>query len=111
MDVTSLSELAEEHLAVAHQAKSGRSSHTLYGGREHSLRQTIIALTAGQELAEHANPGQATLQVLRGAVRLTAPEQEADLKTGEHVAIPDARHALAAMEDSVVLLTVVSPRA
>ena len=111
MDVTPLGELVEEQLAVAHQANSGRSSHTLYGGREHSLRQTIIALTAGQELAEHANPGQATLQVLRGAVRLTALEQEAELKTGEHVAIPDAWHALAAIEDSVVLLTVVSPRA
>lgn len=110
MDVTSFANLVEEHLAAAHQAKSGRSSHTLFGGHEHSLRQTVIALTAGQELAEHANPGQATLQVLRGAVRLSAPEEEAELKTGDHVAIPDARHALAAIEDSVVLLTVVSPR-
>ncbi len=110
MDVTSFAHLIEDHLAAAHEAKSGRSSHTLFGGHEHSLRQTVIALIAGERLAEHANPGQATLQVLHGAVQLTAPAQEAELKTGDYVAIPDARHAVAAVEDSVVLLTVVSPR-
>lgn len=110
MDVTSLSQLAEEHLAVAHQARSGRSSHTLYGGREHSLRQTVIALIAGQGLAEHANPGQATLQVLKGRVQLSATGQETELRTGDHAAIPEAPHALDAVEDSVVILTVVSPR-
>ena len=31
-------------------------SHTVYGGHEHVLRQTLIALAAGQSLEEHANP-------------------------------------------------------
>jgi quercetin dioxygenase-like cupin family protein len=30
------------------------------------LRQTVIALAAGQTLDEHENPGEATLHVLHG---------------------------------------------
>ena len=39
----------------------GRSAKTVYGGREHLLRQTVIALKAGEKLAEHGNPGEATV--------------------------------------------------
>ena len=44
------------------------------GRHEHALRQTVLALTAGSSLDEHENPGEATVQVLRGRVRLTAGE-------------------------------------
>ena len=67
----------------------------------------MIALLAGQSLEEHESPGEATLQVLRGRVRLVAGEASQDLETGRLAAIPPARHALEAPEDSVVLLTVV----
>src|SRR6186997_1423838 len=78
MDGRSLTELAEAQLATAHQAGSGRSAITLHGGREHELRQTLIALVAGHVLGEHESPGEATLQVLSGHVRLTAGEQTWD---------------------------------
>ena len=71
MNKISLTALAREHLEVARAASSGRSAHTVYGGHEHSLRQTLIALRAGSELDEHDANGEATLQVLHGRVRLT----------------------------------------
>src|SRR5882762_10425263 len=85
---------------------SGRSAHTVYGGHEHSLRQTLIALTAGTELDEHQGHGEATLQVLHGRVRLTNAQAHWEGATGDHIVIPESRHGLHALEDSAVLLTV-----
>ncbi|MFV0253393.1 MAG: LuxR family transcriptional regulator [Beutenbergiaceae bacterium] len=106
MESISLTELAQQQLTRAQQASAGRSAHTIYGGRERTLRQTIIALTAGTGLADHDNPGQATLHVLSGQVRLATADDAVQLSAGDHAAIPDARHTLAADADSVVVLTV-----
>lgn len=102
----SLIELQEQHLRRAREASSGRSAHTLYGGHEHTLRQTLIALTAGSVLSEHENPGEATLQVLAGQVTLVAGDERSDGAAGDLLVVPDARHSLEADEDAVVLLTV-----
>jgi quercetin dioxygenase-like cupin family protein len=101
-----LTGLVPEHLALARRAPSGRSAHTVYGGTAHTLRQTLIALTAGQHLNEHENPGEATLLVLHGRVRLTAGATSSEGASGDLLTIPDARHALEALEDAAVLLTV-----
>lgn len=106
MEPLSLTALADTHLAAAREAHSGRSATTVYGHATTSLRQTLIALAAGRELAEHDSPGEATLQVLVGHVTLSAGEQTWEGRTGDLLEIPDARHALAAHEDSAVLLTV-----
>ena len=50
----------------------------------------------------------ATLQVLHGHVRLIVGGDAWDGKTGDYVAIPPQRHALAAVEDSVVMLQMAS---
>ncbi|GHD38654.1 LuxR family transcriptional regulator [Mycetocola manganoxydans] len=107
MQKTSLTALARTQLEAARSASSGRSATTIYGGHEHSLRQTLIALKAGEELAEHANPGEATLQVIAGRVRLTAGENSWGCWVGDLITIPDRSHSLEAEEDSVILLTVV----
>jgi quercetin dioxygenase-like cupin family protein len=107
MNKVSLTALAREHLETARAASSGRSSHTVYGGHEHSLRQTLIALRAGSDLDEHESPGEATLHVLHGRVRVTNVEAGWEGSPGDHIVIPLSRHGLAALEDSVVLLTVV----
>jgi quercetin dioxygenase-like cupin family protein len=105
MDKVSLTALARQHLAAAHDAHSGRSAHTVYGGHQHTLRQTLIALTAGTSLDDHDSPGEATLQVLHGRVRLTSPETSWDGRPGDHLVIPLTRHGLHAVDDCVVLLT------
>ena len=98
--------LAREQLKVAQQAASGRSAETVYGGHEHVLRQTVIALAAGEDLSEHENPGEATVHVLRGRVRLHGKGEGWEGSTGDLLIVPEARHSLEALEDSVVLLTV-----
>ncbi|BEL06821.1 cupin domain-containing protein [Actinoplanes sichuanensis] len=109
MKTESLSGLAEQHLAIARQASNGRSAQTVHGGHAGVLRQTLIALAGGRQLDEHESPGEATLQVLHGHVRLIAGADEQAATTGELLAIPDARHSLKAVHDSVVLLTVAKP--
>lgn len=80
MESTSLTALAQEQLDAARAARSGRAAVTLYGGHEHRLRQTVIALRAGT-------------QVWNG-------------RTGDHLTIPPQRHDLEALSDAAVLLTV-----
>ncbi|WP_122818695.1 cupin domain-containing protein [Nocardioides pantholopis] len=106
MTATSLTALAESQLTAAREASAGRAAVTVYGGQEHDLRQTLIALADGRALGEHESPGEATLQVLRGRVRLQAGEDAWEAAAGELLVVPDARHDLAALEDAVVLLTV-----
>ncbi len=105
MENTSLTALAREQLEAARAASSGRSARTVYGGHEHTLRQTVIALAKGQELDEHENPGEATVHVLHGRVRLVAGDSSWRGAVGHLMTVPDARHSLVAEEDSVVLLT------
>jgi quercetin dioxygenase-like cupin family protein len=106
MDTISLTALARQHLAAARDVHSGRSAHTVYGGHQHTLRQTLIALTAGTSLDDHEGPGEATLQVLHGRVRLTTRDTSWDGRPGDHLTIPATRHGLHAVDDCVVLLTV-----
>lgn len=103
---SSLTALVREQLELARQASSGRSARTVFGGHEHVLHQTLIALAAGHGLAEHDGPGDATVYVLRGRVRLRAGETDWEGAAGDLLAVPAARHTLDALEDSAVLLTV-----
>ncbi|BBX90577.1 LuxR family transcriptional regulator [Mycolicibacterium boenickei] len=107
MEKISLTAIARQQLASARTANSGRSAHTVYGGHEHQLRQTLIAMTAGTGLDEHESPGEATLQVIEGRVKLANSEASWEGSPGDHIVIPRTRHSLHALEDSVVLLTVV----
>lgn len=106
MEKTSLTDLAERQLAAAHGSSSGRASVTVFGGREHDLRQTVIALVGGRSLGEHESPGDASLQVLTGTVRLTAGDEVWEGGAGDYLVIPPHRHDLHADTDAVVLLTV-----
>ena len=106
MEKSSLTALAREQLRLAKRASSGRSADTVYGGHEHILRQTVIALVAGRGLSEHENPGEATVYVLRGRVRLQGNGDGWEGSPGDLLIVPEARHSLDALEDSVVLLTV-----
>jgi quercetin dioxygenase-like cupin family protein len=106
MEKFSLEARARVLMKSAATAPAGRAAETVYGGHEHVLRQTLIALTAGTALSEHENPGEATLQVLAGRVRLVTDTAEWHGRDGDLIIVPQARHTLHAVEDSAVLLTV-----
>jgi len=102
----SLQALARDQLERASRSSSGRSAKTVWGGHEHVLRQTLIAMTTDAALSEHENPGEATIQVVSGRVRLDADGHQWEGRQGDLLLVPKARHALVALENSVVLLTV-----
>jgi quercetin dioxygenase-like cupin family protein len=106
MEKFSLTALAREQLDHAQTTSSGRSAKTAYGGHEHTLRQTVIALLEGRALDEHNNPGEATVHVLVGRVRLSSGDASWDARAGDLLVVPAAPHTLHALEDSAVLLTV-----
>src|SRR5947208_15777663 len=106
MEKSSLNDLVQQQLAFARASSSGRSAHTVHGGRGQVLRHTLLALAAGFSLDEHDNPGDATVQVLHGRVRLDAGNVACEGRQGELLIVPQARHSLKALEDSAVLLTV-----
>jgi quercetin dioxygenase-like cupin family protein len=102
----SLDALAREQLDAARRSTAGRASHTAVGGHEHVMRQTLIALLRGRTLAEHVNPGEATVHVLLGRVRLVSGDDAWEGRRGDLLIVPPAPHSLEAMEDAAVLLTV-----
>ncbi len=106
METAYLPDLADELLGIASRATSGRAGRSIRSGRALSLRQTVLALTEGHGIDEHEANGEATLQVLVGRVRLRWGSEAVELGVGEVIDVPDARHAVDALEDAALLLTV-----
>jgi quercetin dioxygenase-like cupin family protein len=107
MEKFSVDAVAREQLDQASGSSSGRRARTLYGGYQRSLRQTVVALTAGSCLSEHANPGEATVFVLVGQVRLATNAASCEGHEGDLLVVPQVWHTLEALTDATVLLTVV----
>lgn len=106
MKKQSLDAVARGQLKLATTASSRRSAKTLVGGHERFLRQTVVALLAGTTMAEHSNPGEATLLVIVGRVRLSAGDDNWEGRPGDLIVIPEAPHSVEALHDSAILLTV-----
>ncbi len=105
MQRISLDALARQQIELA-ATHNGRAADTVIGGHERVLRQTVIGMTEGAQLAEHENPGEATVHVLQGRVRLSAGTECWEGRSGDLLKVPDARHSLLALEPSAILLTV-----
>jgi quercetin dioxygenase-like cupin family protein len=103
----SLDASAREQLAAARRSDARRAATTVVGGHERVMRQTVVGLVAGAAMAEHENPGEATLYVIIGRVRVEADGNAWEARTGDLLEIPPSRHSLRALEDSAVLLTAV----
>ena len=110
MNKLSLDAIAREQLERAKDASSGRSSSTVFGGHEQVLRQTVVALREGSSLTEHNSPGEATIIVLSGRVRLSAGSTSWEGRKGDLLVIPPERHSLEALTDTVIVLTTAKPR-
>lgn len=106
MEPISLTNEAVKLLDAARRKSSGRSASTIYGDREHRLKQTLIAMRSGEEMAEHTSPGEATLHVVSGRIVLRTPNAHWEIRVGEFMPIPDVVHSVEVPEDSVFLLTV-----
>jgi quercetin dioxygenase-like cupin family protein len=107
---TSLTALARQQLDEARRTPNGRAAKTVYGGQEHRLRQTVIAVCAGHTLDVHENPGEATVYVLQGRVVLSTDTARWQGWVGDHIIVPENPHSVHAEEDSVILLTVTKHR-
>jgi quercetin dioxygenase-like cupin family protein len=106
MQKFSLEAMARELLERAQGGSAGRAAATVVGGHEKVLRQTVIGMVKGAVLGEHENPGEASVHVLAGRVRLSAGENSWEGRHGDLLVVPDSSHNLEALEDCAVLLTV-----
>lgn len=94
-------------LAAAREHPHGR--HAEIVAHDGELRQTLLALLAGQSLGEHNSPHAASIYVLRGRVRVTVGERvQAEVGEGELWVLTHERHGVTAVADSVFLLTTVT---
>lgn len=106
MQKLSLEAMARELLERARGTGAGRAAATVIGGHERVLRQTVIAMVKGATLGDHENPGEASIHVLAGRVRMSAGEHSWQARHGDLLLVPGSSHSLEALEDAAVLLTV-----
>lgn len=107
-DVLSLGETADALLARL-APDAARIAEPVFASA--SLKQTLLAFHAGGGLPDHPNPGEATLFVVRGSVRLSTPDDAWEASEGSIVPIPPVKHRLEALTDAVVMLTIAPKRA
>jgi quercetin dioxygenase-like cupin family protein len=75
--------------------------------RNRNLRAVLMILDRGAKLPEHRADGSLAIQVVQGRVVVTVLGSTVDLAAGELLAIErDVTHAVIAIEDSALLLTI-----
>ncbi len=105
MTKVALTALVRDLLALARESDSGRSATTVHGGHDRSLRQTVMALRQGEHIHEHEHPGEVTVHVLHGRVRLVAGPDSWDALPGDLLVMPERRHRVEAVQDCAFLFT------
>lgn len=85
--------------------EGGRRQETLY--RQGGSTVALFAFDRFTHLAEHKAKGFVSMHVLRGRLKVTAEDKIHDLRAGQILFLaPDVSHAIAAEEESEMLLTI-----
>jgi quercetin dioxygenase-like cupin family protein len=78
--------------------------------KSEDLRILLIGMEAGGRLEEHHNDGRISIHVLEGAVKMHVQHQAQQFSAGQILALDRSiPHDVAAIEDSVLLLTIAWP--
>ena len=84
---------------------SGRQTESL--AREGGASVLMMAMPASDEVREHSAPGTVTVHALRGHAVVSTEGDSFELTAGRLVVFqPGVRHAVRAVEQSVILLTI-----
>lgn len=103
-ETVELARVAEALRAEPAYEREGHTARTL--ARAEDLRVVLVALRAGNIIAEHRVSATATVQVLSGRVRLQLPERAVELGAGELVVLAAGlAHEVHAPVESAFLLT------
>lgn len=95
--------IATDRVAAREHA---RRRHTRRVHGDHgAIRQVLVTMADGGGLADHENPGDASLLVLEGRVRLVAGDDGWEGEAGDFLVIPDRRHNLTALGEAAVLIS------
>lgn len=71
----------------------------------------LLAMKEAARLQEHRTDGSVTIQAVSGRVRVEAAGRRLELEPGEVLVLePGLEHALAALRESAILLTLAGPR-
>lgn len=97
-----LSDVARQLLDEARSSDSGNAALTLTPTTSGSVKQTVVAVTAGGAIGPDHWNGPATVQVLQGRARMGGD----GLGTGEWTVVGGDSTDVSAEDDLVVLLTV-----
>lgn len=104
IEAVDIPEEQQRLLAVAEKAQARRAGRTIF--HNDGMRQTMVALLANEDLAEHESPLEAFLHVLQGQVVIFGDNRQWTALAGQLLPIPPERHSLTTVEDSVITLTV-----
>ena len=72
---------------------------------------TMFCLPKGEEISAHKSRGDALVTMLEGKARITIDKTDYEVSAGESIVLPaDVPHALFALENFKMFLTVVFPK-
>lgn len=89
---------------TARTAVARRAGSTVYRGD--GVRQTLVVILAGEEMAEHESPQEGFVHVMEGKIRLDGYQRSWEIEAGQLLPVPPEKHSVMALEDSILTITV-----
>lgn len=106
-EIVDLLAVGEELMTKARAGVTGRAVRAVV--RQPGQMLILLAMPAGGGLPDHDAPGPASLQCLSGQAVLVAGDRSWTLVAGSAVMIPQERHEVRALTDSLCVLAVSLP--